>query len=65
MTVMEEREQIRKAVLALELCWRCQRVSECALYLLGNVVKTWLCRPCAEAVIEARGREGAAKCNTP
>jgi len=40
------KENVRRAVEALELCWRCQRVSECQKYVLGNMVLVWLCPGC-------------------
>jgi hypothetical protein len=43
---VEMRENIRRAVSALEVCWRCQRVSECQRYILGNLVLVWLCQGC-------------------
>ena len=43
---VEMRENIRRAVSALEVCWRCQRVSECQRYILGNLVLVWLCPDC-------------------
>ena len=43
---IEMRENIRRAVGALEMCWRCQRVSECQRYILGNLVLVWLCQGC-------------------
>jgi len=43
---VEMRENVRRAVKELELCWRCQRVSECQKYILGNLVLVWLCQGC-------------------
>jgi len=40
------RENVRRAVSALDVCWRCQRVSECQKYILGNLVLVWLCGEC-------------------
>ena len=40
------RENVRRAIQALEVCWRCQRVSECQKYILGNMVLVWLCGGC-------------------
>lgn len=40
------RENVRRAIHALEVCWRCQRVSECQKYVLGNMVLAWLCPRC-------------------
>ena len=40
------RENVRRAIGALEVCWRCQRVSECQKYILGNMVLVWLCGGC-------------------
>lgn len=42
------RENIRRAIHALEVCWRCQRVSECRKYVLGNMLLVWLCPRCLE-----------------
>jgi hypothetical protein len=44
--MIEMRENIRRAVGALDVCWRCQRVSECQKYILGNLVLVWLCQGC-------------------
>jgi hypothetical protein len=44
--MMEMRENIRRAVCSLEVCWRCQKVSECQKYILGNLVLVWLCGGC-------------------
>ena len=44
--LMEMRENVRKAVQSLDVCWRCQRVSECQKYILGNLVLVWLCQGC-------------------
>lgn len=43
---IQMRENIRRAVSSLEVCWRCQRVSECQKYILGNLVLVWLCQGC-------------------
>ena len=43
---IEMRENIQKAIGSLEICWKCQRVSECQKYVLGNMVIVWLCRGC-------------------
>jgi hypothetical protein len=40
------RENVRRAVNALDVCWRCQKVSECQKYILGNLVLVWLCEGC-------------------
>ena len=44
--LLEMRENVRKAVQSLDVCWRCQRVSECQKYILGNLVLVWLCHGC-------------------
>ena len=43
---IQMRENIRRVVGSLEVCWRCQRVSECRKYILGNTVGVWLCNDC-------------------
>ena len=44
--MVEMRENVRRVVESLELCWRCQNVSECQKYVLGNMVLVWLCPDC-------------------
>jgi hypothetical protein len=44
--LLEMRENVRRAVSSLDVCWRCQRVSECQKYILGNLVLVWLCKGC-------------------
>jgi hypothetical protein len=44
--MVEMKANVRRAVESLELCWRCQRVSECQKYVLGNLVLVWLCPSC-------------------
>ena len=43
---VQMRVNVRRAIQALEVCWRCQRVSECQKYVLGNMVLVWLCPGC-------------------
>ena len=43
---IQMRENVRRVVGSLEICWRCQRVSECRKYILGNTVGVWLCSDC-------------------
>jgi hypothetical protein len=44
----EMRENIRRSLAALELCWSCQRVSECEQGLVDDAAPVWLCRDCRE-----------------
>ena len=44
--LVQMQENVRRVVQSLELCWRCQRVSECQKYILGNMVLVWLCPGC-------------------
>lgn len=43
---IQMRENVRRVVGSLEICWRCQRVAECRKYILGNTVGVWLCSDC-------------------
>jgi hypothetical protein len=43
---LEMRNNVRRAVQSLELCWKCQKVSECQKYVLGQTVLVWLCKEC-------------------
>jgi hypothetical protein len=44
--LMEMRNNIRQAVNALDVCWKCQNVSECSKFVLGHTVLVWLCEGC-------------------
>ena len=46
--LQEMRENIRRSVAALELCWSCQRVCECAQDLVDDAAPVWLCQDCRE-----------------
>jgi hypothetical protein len=51
MTETEElsqmRDNVRRSVDALELCWSCQRVSECEPATVDDGPPVWLCADCA------------------
>ena len=49
-SLMEMRENVHRAVCSLEVCWRCQKVSECQKYILGNLVLVWLCGGCMSEI---------------
>ena len=54
---IEMRDNVRRVVHSLEVCWKCQRVSECQKYILGQTVLVWLCKGClAEMEKPARVR---------
>ena len=44
------RENIRRHVDALELCWSCQRISECQQVVMDDGAPVWLCCECWELV---------------
>ena len=46
----EMRDNIRRVVESLEVCWKCQRVSECQKYVLGQTVVVWLCKACLSSM---------------
>lgn len=50
------RDNIRRVVESLEVCWKCQRVSPCQKYVLGNVVLVWLCKGCVQEMEQPRPR---------
>lgn len=37
---------VRRVVESLDVCWRCQNVTECNRHILGNLVLVWLCQGC-------------------
>ena len=41
---------VRLNVQMLEVCWSCQRVSECKHWLVNDSVPVWLCGRCVEEV---------------
>ena len=44
--LLEMRENIRRSVEALELCWSCQRISECQPGYVDDGSIVWLCPEC-------------------
>ncbi len=62
---IEMRDNIRRAVDSLELCWRCQRVSECQKYILGNTILVWLCKSCLEEMEQPRAGRGKSRSRNP
>jgi len=46
--LQEMRENIRRSLAALELCWSCQRVCECEQDLVDDAAPVWLCCACRE-----------------
>ena len=44
------RENIREKVRLLELCWSCQKISECRQWLINDMVPVWLCTSCVDEV---------------
>jgi hypothetical protein len=40
------KENVRRVVDSLDICWRCQNVTECQRHVLGNLVLVWLCSGC-------------------
>jgi hypothetical protein len=44
------RANIREKIGLLELCWSCQKVSECRQWLINEMVPVWLCEKCVEEV---------------
>ena len=53
--LVQMQENVRRVVQSLELCWRCQRVSECQKYILGNMVLVWLCAGCLSELHQPTG----------
>jgi len=48
--LMQMRGNIRRSVQALELCWSCQRVSECLPSFVDDGAAVWLCGQCLNQV---------------
>ena len=67
---VEMRDNIRRAVLSLEVCWKCQRVAECSKHILGQTVLVWLCKGCQSQMEKPqperpKARSRSAATNTP
>lgn len=45
------RQNIREKVLGLELCWSCQRVSECDIAMVDDAAPVWLCQDCRSKLL--------------
>ena len=45
-TLLEMKENVRRTVESLDVCWRCQNVTECRRHVFGNLVLVWLCTGC-------------------
>ena len=43
-------ENVRVNLKMLEVCWSCERVSECQHWLVNDSVPVWLCGECVEEV---------------
>ncbi|MBI3894602.1 MAG: hypothetical protein HY313_01590 [Acidobacteria bacterium] len=48
--LVQMRENIRRHVDSLELCWSCQRVSECEKKMVDDSAPVWLCGECREQI---------------
>ena len=55
----EMRENIRRTLEALELCWSCERVSECEPVVVDDGPPVWLCSQCAAKAQSRRPLEAA------
>jgi len=53
----EMRDNVRRVVESLEVCWRCQHVCECKRHILGNLVLIWLCHGCLRDMVESQAPE--------
>lgn len=40
------KENIRRSVDALELCWGCERICECEEGMVDDAAPVWLCTEC-------------------
>lgn len=43
---VEMSKNIHRAVNSLEICWKCQKVSECHKYVLSQTILVWMCQGC-------------------
>ena len=57
--LQDMRQNIRRNLQALEVCWSCQRVSECEAYVIDNAAPVWLCAPCSQQMPPQWGNESA------
>jgi hypothetical protein len=45
------RKNIRASVTGFELCWSCQRVSDCDIAMVDDAAPVWLCRDCRDKLL--------------
>ena len=48
--LMQMKENVRRSVQALELCWGCERISECEGGIVDDAVPVWLCTKCRKRI---------------
>ena len=44
------KENVRRSIQALELCWSCERICECEEGTVDDAAPAWLCAECRERV---------------
>lgn len=55
------RNNVSRVVHSLEVCWKCQNVSECGPYVLGHTVVIWLCQGCHDQMESSSATRPKAK----
>ena len=54
--LQEMKENVRRSILALELCHRCERITECEPTLADDAPPVWLCRHCEGRPLDERAK---------
>ena len=52
----EMRNNVRRGVNALEICWSCEKLCEVSRTVLGDGNRVWLCGPCEREALAHRSR---------
>lgn len=51
------RRNVRQSVDALELCWSCQRISDCDIAVVDDAAPVWLCQDCQAKLLSRKDLE--------
>jgi len=51
----EMRNNVRRGVNALEICWSCEKLCEVSKTVLSGGHRVWLCGPCEQEALAHRG----------
>ena len=48
--LVQMRENVRRSLQTLEVCWSCEKVSDCEQQVVDDGPPVWLCPACQETI---------------